>query len=73
MPFRPLPDLERNKFIEIDDDASAVRVSQVDGSEVSLEESFLLLNALENILSEQKLTNLYLSQIIGENLGDNCG
>jgi len=37
MPFRPLPDLERNKFIDVDDENSIVKVTQFDsdGNDIS--------------------------------------
>jgi len=72
IPGIPIPDLERRKFYD-DGEVSYVRTIQAaeEINDISTEQ--LILKALENMLHEMKTTNLYLEQIVGENLGGGCG
>jgi hypothetical protein len=73
----PIPDLERNKFIEVDDLTSIVRVTQADGSEILLAAGSIVEvlkldrigMLLESMLEEQKKTNLLLMELMEEEDG----
>ncbi len=72
IPGIPIPDLERRKFYD-DGEVSYVRTIQAteEINDVSTEQ--LILNTLQKLLEQAQLTNLYLEQIVGDNLGDGCG
>ena len=71
---RAIPELERRKFYDPDDGkASYVRVIQAIEEPTNVSNEQLILNTLQKILEQAQLTNLYLEQIVGDNLGDGCG
>ena len=70
-----IPDLERRKFFDPSDDneTAYVRVIHADTSPENVTNEQLILSTLQKLLKQAELTNLYLEQIVGDNLGDGCG
>jgi len=69
---KPIPDLERRKFYD-DGEVTYIRVVPLESEITNVTNEQLILNTLGKLLEQAKLTNLYLEQIVGDNLGDNCG
>jgi hypothetical protein len=68
----PIPDHDRRKFYD-DGDVSYVRVVPFEEEITNVTNEQLILNTLQKLLKQAQLTNLYLEQIVGDNLGDGCG
>ena len=56
------------KVHNLSTEEGSINVKQDDGAEVSLEEGNILITLLDKIIKQQKLTNLYLEQIVCEKL-----
>ena len=68
----PIGDYERRKFYNTGE-VSYVRVIPIEEPATTVTDQQLIVNTLQKILKQAELTNLYLVQIVGDNLGDGCG
>jgi len=68
---KPIPDLERQKFY---DDGDKTYVRTVNSSQDDIDEttSNEIIGLLSSILNEIKLSNIYLSSIVGDDFSEDC-